>query len=138
MRLADDLGAGIQHARDDGGVEIGHVAFQRRRAVHHRHAGQHDVVLERDRLALELAAGGALDRRLAVPGVVRVFLRRRPVARRARIFHHRHFVGHRGDEIVGVDRALHQSAERGDVFIGQRQAALFGDGAQLIGGWKRD
>ena len=27
MNLAGDLGAGIQHARDDGGVEIGNVAF---------------------------------------------------------------------------------------------------------------
>ena len=30
MNLAGDLGAGIKHARDDGRVEIGHIAFKRR------------------------------------------------------------------------------------------------------------
>jgi hypothetical protein len=30
MHLAGDLGAGIEHARDDGGVEIGDIAFERR------------------------------------------------------------------------------------------------------------
>lgn len=57
-----------------------------------------------------------------------------PVARRARVFHLRHLVRHRGDEIVGFDRALHQAAERGDVVVGQRKAALLGDAAKL--GWR--
>ncbi len=133
MHFASNLGAGVQHARDDGGIEVGDVTLQRRRAVHHRHAGEHDIVLERDGLALELAARGALHGRFAVPGVARIFLRRGLIARRARIFHLRHFVGHGAHEIVGFDRALHQSAERGDIFIGQRKAALLGDAAKL--GW---
>ena len=61
MHLAEDVRAGIQHARHDGGVEVGHKAFQRRRSIHHRHAREHDVVLEGDGLALELAALGTFD-----------------------------------------------------------------------------
>ena len=38
-RLADDRGAGVEQARDDGGVDVGHVTLERRGAVHHRHAG---------------------------------------------------------------------------------------------------
>src|SRR5439155_13010818 len=40
--------------------------------------GEHDVVLDRHALALELAARRALDRRLAVPRVVTVLLRAGP------------------------------------------------------------
>ncbi|GAA0001426.1 hypothetical protein BRDID11002_14270 [Bradyrhizobium diazoefficiens] len=138
MHLALDLGTGIQHARDDGGVEIGHIAFQRRRAVGHGHAGQHDVVFQRNGFALELAAGGAFHSRLAIPGIARVLFGRGPIARRARIFHLRHFVRHRGNEIVGFNRALHQAAERGDVVVGERKAALLGDTAKLGGRGKDD
>jgi len=138
VHLAGDLGAGIEHARDDGRVEIGNVAFQRRRAVHHRHARQHDIVLERDGLALEFAARRTLDGRFAVPGVARIVFRRRPVARRARILHHRHLVRHRRDEVVGIDRALHQAAERDDVFVRERQTTLRGYRAKLRWGGKDD
>ena len=55
--LADDGAAGVEDAGDDGGVDVGHVALERRGAVHHRHAGEADVVLERHLLALELAGG---------------------------------------------------------------------------------
>ena len=37
--------AGIEDALYDRGVDFRHIAFERRRAVHHRHAGQHDIVL---------------------------------------------------------------------------------------------
>ena len=56
MRFADDGAAGVEDAGDDGGVGVGDIAFERRGAVHHRHAGEADIVLERDRLAGELAA----------------------------------------------------------------------------------
>ena len=56
MHLADDGGAGIEHAGHHGGVDVGHVAFERAGAVHHRHAGEADIVLQRHLLALELAA----------------------------------------------------------------------------------
>ena len=51
VRLAYDGAAGIENARDDGGVDVGNVALERRGAVHHRHAGQAHVVLEHDTLA---------------------------------------------------------------------------------------
>ena len=44
-RLADDRAAGVENARRDGRVDIRHIAFHRRGAVHHRHAGETDIVL---------------------------------------------------------------------------------------------
>ena len=133
MRLADDGGAGIEHALHDRGVDVGDVAFQRGRAVHHRHAGQHDVVLEHHGLALELAARRARDGRLDVPGVVLVLGRRRPVARRARILHRRQVVRHRVDHVVGRHARLHQVDERLQVCLAHRQADVLGDFAHLLG-----
>src|SRR6185312_2502234 len=75
VHLALDFRTGIEHARDDRGVEIRYVTFHGRRAIHHRHAGQHDVVLQRDGLALQLAAVGALHHGFAVPRIARVIFR---------------------------------------------------------------
>ena len=61
MRFADNLRAGIEQARYDSRIKIGHKPFKRRGAVHHRHAGHHDVVLDGDALAAELSAGCAFD-----------------------------------------------------------------------------
>ena len=55
--LADDCAARVQNARCDRRVHIWHVALQRRRAVHHRHAGQAHIVLQYDLLSLELPRG---------------------------------------------------------------------------------
>jgi len=52
-------GAGIEQARDDDRVEIRHETFERRGAVHHRHSGYHDIVLDGDALA-HLAAQESL------------------------------------------------------------------------------
>src|SRR5579871_3473723 len=87
MRLALDRRPRVEEARDDRSVDVRYVAFQGRRAVHHRHPGDADVVLDRDRLALELAFRRALDVGLYVPGVERIFFRARSIAWRARIFH---------------------------------------------------
>src|ERR1700730_1962884 len=80
-RLADDRPAGVENAGYHGRVEIGHIALHRRRAVHHRHPGEADVVLEGDFFALELARSGALDLGLDVPGSVAIVLGRRPDSR---------------------------------------------------------
>src|SRR6185436_15289814 len=79
VHLAEDGAAGVEDARHDGGVDVGDVALQRGGAVHHGHAGQADVVLERDALALQLAGGRALDLALVVPGVVLVVLALRAI-----------------------------------------------------------
>ena len=47
--LADDGAAGIENPGHHCRVDVGHVAFEHRGAVHHRHAGEADIVLERDR-----------------------------------------------------------------------------------------
>src|SRR5262249_37939790 len=78
-RLAGDLAAGIENALDHRGVDLRDVAVQELRADHHRHAGEADIVLERDAPARELAARFSLDRSLHVPRAVWVLGRRRPV-----------------------------------------------------------
>src|SRR5438105_9667298 len=85
MDLAEDGAAGIEHASDDRRIGIGRITLERRGAVHHRHAREADVVLERDLLAGELAAGCALDLGLDVPSVILVLLAFGPIAGRARI-----------------------------------------------------
>src|SRR5262245_20053096 len=85
-RLSGDLAAGIEDPLDDGGVDIGHIAFEYLRADHHRHAGEAYVILESDPPASELASWFALDRGLHVPGAICVLLRRWPIELTARIF----------------------------------------------------
>src|SRR3954451_24508236 len=92
MRLADDGAAGIENARHDGGVDIGRVALQRGSAVHHGHAGDADIVLDRDLLAGELAAWRPLDLGLDVPGVVFVLLAFGTIAGCPRILYRRHII----------------------------------------------
>ena len=45
MCLADDGAAGVENARDDGGVSLGCITLERRGAVHHGNTGQTDIVL---------------------------------------------------------------------------------------------
>src|SRR5262249_8597709 len=89
VHLAGDGAARVEDAGDDGGVDVGDVALQRGRAVHHGDAGQADVVLQRDPLAPELARRRPLHLALVVPGVVLVLRAFRPMAGRARVLHGR-------------------------------------------------
>src|SRR5208282_1218665 len=100
MGLADDLPARVQDAGDDGGVEVGYVTLQRRRAAHHRHAREHDIVLEHYGPAFQLSLARARDGRFVIPGVVFVLLGTGTIARCARIFDPRHFVRHRIHDVV--------------------------------------
>ena len=111
-RLAGDLAALVEDAVDDGGVDVGHRALEEGSADHHRHAGEADVVLQRDAAAGELAAGLALDRGLHVPGAELVLVGRRPPAAVARIFHRGLFVGHR------IERGIGRDQRRDDVLHG--------------------
>ena len=126
-RLAGDYPAGVEYAGDDRGVDFGNVAFEYARAVHHRHAGDTDVVFDRDPLARQDPALGADDVRLPVPGVVRVLLGRRPIARLARIFYRQLRLGQLIKAGIRSDRARHQSAKRGGVLFGQVHAERPGD-----------
>src|SRR5262245_13968983 len=111
-RLAGDLAAGVENALDDGGVDLRHIAVQEIGANRHRHAGEADIVLERDAAAGELAARLALDRGLHRPGAERVLLRRRAVRRPARIFHGRQLVR------CGVERRIGSGERRDDLLDG--------------------
>src|SRR5207237_6593223 len=66
--LAQDRAAGVEDARDHGGVDLRRVALEHAGAVHHRDSGHADVVLDGHRLAREQAPGRALDLSPPVPG----------------------------------------------------------------------
>ena len=83
-RLARDGAAGIENPRHHRGVDFRHITFEQRRAVHHRHAGDADVVLDRDLLAAQQPVAAGPDIRLPVPGAVWIFRCGRPVSGRAR------------------------------------------------------
>ena len=106
--LADHRGAGIEQACDDGRVERGNEAFHGRRTVHHRHAGDADVVLDNHGLAGELAAGRAGDRGLDVPRAEFVLVRSGVVGLAAWVLDRGHEIGHFVDDVVGVEVGLKQ------------------------------
>ena len=74
MRLADDGAAGIENAGHDRGVDIRHIAFERGGAVHHRHAGKTNIILEHNALARQRTVRGAAHFRLHRPGVERILV----------------------------------------------------------------
>src|SRR5918996_5038466 len=86
-RLADDGAAGIEDARDHGGVDLGHVALDHPAAVHVRHARDADVVLDADTFAAQEAGTGALDLAAPGPGVIWILFRRGPSAGGTRVLH---------------------------------------------------
>ena len=133
-RFADDLGAGIEEPRYDGGVELRDIALEHRRAVGERDAGDRIGILDGDLLAGELALGRALDAALGDPGAVAVLLALRPVIAAARIFDGRQIVGQRQQlAIAGGERR--QIADDGVGIIGRDvHAEIFADLAQLIWG----
>ena len=129
-RLAGDLAAGIENALNDGGVDIGHIAFQHLGADHHRDTGEAHIVLERDAAAGELAAGPALDRRLHVPGAVGVFRGGRPVHRTARVPHRRQLIGCPVEGGIGV-------GERRDDLLDGREISIARCHAERLRGSRR-
>jgi hypothetical protein len=81
--LADDLAAGGEDPPHDGRVDVRDVITQRRRAVHHRDAGERDVVLQRDGASREGTDVRLTDRAAPAPRAERVVRGRRfvtPVA----------------------------------------------------------
>ena len=133
VRLAEDGPAGVEDPSGDGGVDIRNVALEGGRAVHHRDAREHDVVLEDHGPALKLALARALDPGLVVPGVVRVLLRPGTVACGPRILHWRQAVGQLVDDVVTLETRLHKAEERGHIAVGEREPHLAGDLLQLVG-----
>src|SRR5690349_19520836 len=130
--LTDDLAAGVEDAGHDGRIEIRDVALERRGAVHHRDAGDHDIVLDRNALPRELATRRALYRNLVRPGVLLVVLARRALARLTRILHRRQLVRHLVDEVVGLDVGAEEAAEALYVGIDEREPAVSAEFAHLL------
>jgi hypothetical protein len=107
-------------------------AFHRRGAVHHRHAGKTDIVLESQGLAPELASDGARDLGLDVPRVVPVFLGRRAAAGQARVGRRGQLVRHPVEPVVSLERPEQALTMRGKIGLGQGEAELRRDFAQLL------
>ena len=133
-RLAEDGAARVQNALDHRRVQVGHVAFERGRPVHHRHAGHADIVLDGDGLALELARAGPLDGGFHVPGAVAVLLALWPAPRQPRVSHRRHHVRHLVDRVVG-GKARQQALQMGtQLRVAHGEAELLGGVAELVQG----
>ena len=131
-RLADDGGAGIEQAGHDGGVDGRHVAFEGARAVHHRHAGQRDHVLDADLLAGERACVRAPHLGPPVPGVVGVLVRVRPVAGGARVCDLRALLRQVVDVAQARDGAPHGLALVGEILERHVEPEIVRDLGQLI------
>ena len=137
-RLAGDRGARVEQPRDDGRVDRGHEAFHRRRAVHHRHAGHADVVLDGHGLARKLAARSAGDRGLDVPRGMLVFIAGGLVRLAARILHRRQVIGQLVDDVVGIEVGLQKNPVGLCLGVIKMNAEAQRNGFELIGRWTFD
>src|SRR5690349_15590562 len=52
--------------KKNGRIDVRHIAFHRRSAIHHRHAGEANIVFQTDLLALQHAGRRALNRGLFI------------------------------------------------------------------------
>ena len=132
MGLADDSAAGIENAGHDCRVHVGNIAFKRRGAVHHGHAGQAYVVLQCDGLAGKLTAWRAFDGCFDIPGIMFVFRGLGVITGRTRIFHGWNIVRHRIDCFVGGEVGLHQGVVRFEFLVAHMHSKILGNAAQLI------
>jgi hypothetical protein len=123
--LPGDHPAGIEHARNHRGVDLGNIALKHAGTIHHRHAGNADVVLDGNALAGQHATLGAGDVHLPIPGIVGVFLGRRPIARVTRVFDRQLRLSELVEPRIGRDRSRHKGAKRGGVGLGQGHAKCF-------------
>jgi hypothetical protein len=131
-RLARDHAAGIEDPGYDGRVHFKHVTFKNAGAVHHWHAGNANIVLDRHRLVGEHARAAAFDIRLPVPCVELVLLGCGPIARQAGILYvelrFREFVEAR----IGGHGSGHQASKRGGVVLIEMHAIIFRDVENLL------
>ena len=130
-RLAEDGAAGVQNARHDGRIHVGHVALERRSAVHHRHSGDAHIVLDREPLAFELAAPRAFDRGLDVPRAVAVLLAAGAITGCARIFYRRQLLRHAIDGVIRIDAGPHQLAEYREIRLAHAEPEILRERLQL-------
>ena len=130
--LAGDSAAGIEDSRHHRGVELGHITFEQRGAVHHGNAGHADVVLDRDFLAAQQAIAAGLDVRLPVPGAIGIFGRRRPIARRPRRDRCQRWRDELLELAIGSERPLEGLLVGGDFVRRQHEAKIRGEPIDLL------
>ena len=131
MGLADDGRAGVEQTGNDGRVHVGRIALERGCAVHHRHLGEADIVLESDRPTRQGSFGRAANFRPHMPGVVWVVVGRGTAEPAPGIFHRRQIVRHRIDDVVGVQRTLHHVEEVLDPVVRHVHAQLLDNFLEL-------
>ena len=130
--FAENHPTGVEHARNDSSVLIGNEVGVDGRAVHHRHSGDADIVLDGDAFAFELAAAGALDSAFPIPGVVGILRRARTDQIAARILDGQHRCRERIDQIEIVDHTGHELGVHREFLIVQPVVELAGGGAQFF------
>src|SRR5579884_223557 len=130
--LADDFAAGVENARDDGGVKFRCVAFQYRGAIHHRHARNTDIILDSDALPGQRPTWRALDRTFLVPCIQRILLWLWAIATSTWVFDRQSRFRQLVDATIGLKCTAHQAEKRVEVGIAHVHAIALGDGAQLL------
>src|SRR5262249_14724510 len=113
-----------------------HVAFEQGRAVHHRHACNTDVILDRDLLAAQQPFAAGPDLRLPVPGTEWILRRRGSISRRAR----RHRRQRRRDKLVepaiGCEGCLEGLLKSCDFIARQDETEISCEPINLLGSWE--
>ena len=130
--LAGDGASSIENARHDGGIEFRNITFEQRRAVHHRDAGNTDVVLDRDLLAAQQSFRASLDIRLPVPGAVRIFRCRWPVARRSRRNRRQRWRHQLVQPAIGSQRSLEGLLKCGNLVGGEDETKVRSEMVDLV------
>src|SRR6266581_3975221 len=109
--LPNNFAAGIQNAGDNGGIELRYVPLQHRRAIHHRHARDTDIVLDSDALAGQDAGRGAFDGALLIPSVQRVLRSLGAIATRTRVANRQRWLGQLVEAPIRLKNSTHQTSK---------------------------
>ena len=131
-RLAGDRRAGREQPGHHGRVPAGHEALQGARAVHHRHAGDLDVVLDRDPAPGQRPVGPLGDLGPHVPGAQRVPARVRLLPRPVSGWLRRRLRVQLLDRVVGRQQAGHHGLERAEILVTQMHPVPAGDRREVV------
>src|SRR5664280_1900363 len=134
-RLAQDGAAGIEDPLHHRGIRVRDVALQDRRAVHHRHSGDTDVVLDGHGLARKHSVVRAADRRPVVPRTQRVAGVCWPLTALSRVAHRRNGFDQLVESVIGLQGGVDQGAERRHLVVGQAEVVRRRDPPYVVGGW---
>src|SRR5947208_13053696 len=128
--LADDLSAPIQNARHEGCVDIGYVALEDARSVHHGNPGYADVVLDGDLLAGKRPGRCALYGALPVPSIETVFRSGRTITWVPPVLNRERRLGELVQATIRGQHAVHEVAEGCEIVLAQFQTIGSGNSLQ--------